>query len=120
MMDARLTSRFASLHIEPSGWRLSSQVSANAGLPGLPSSRPQWSVMNEGLLRVHGWNAGEDSPWQGVFIPGPQPFAPERHEVILGVCRTWWSGACAGTRACRCSKYHHTRRVQATTTQQML
>ena len=82
-IDARLTSRFASLHIEPSGWRLSSQASAHAGMPRMPASLPQWSVANDGLLRVYGWNVGEDAPWQGVFVPGPQPFSPEREERIL-------------------------------------
>ena len=114
MSDARITTRFGSLHIEPSGWRLTSHPSSTAGFPGLPSARPQWSVVNDGLLKLHGWHVGTDAAWQGAFVPGSQPFSEERNEMIKGTCalcmfacsmRTWpkvFSPVYAGVLALDC------------------
>jgi len=85
LKDARISTRFGNLHLEHTGWRLAGQPQGSTGLPGLPSARPQWSVINEGLLKLHGWNPGTDTAWQGVFVPGSRPFSPEWQDTIKGV-----------------------------------
>jgi hypothetical protein len=91
MADAQISTRFGSLQIDAGGWRLTCQAQGGFGLPsspGLPSARPQWGIVNKGLLTLHGWNAGTDVAWQGTFCPGSRAFSLQRDEMIKGV------GAC--------------------------
>ena len=47
-LDAQLSTRFGTLHIEGGGWRLSCQPkNAALNLPRLPAGSPVWCVINQ-------------------------------------------------------------------------
>jgi hypothetical protein len=51
-LDAQLSTRFGTLHIEGGGWQLSCQPkNAALNLPRLPAGSPVWSVINQVRLQ---------------------------------------------------------------------